>query len=362
MAGAPARPGLPKKETTIRRILNQLEAMKTQSHCTWRQLSRHVPYATLMRWRQRRRRGLALYQRPGPKKSVPLDWAEFYPLLQSLNHGRMRSQSTTLLYQRFAASLSRRQLRSYVRDFRQQQLDTMKHIHWLWSGLAWSLDATEYGDDHWQIIPVQDLASRYRFAPLVTDRLDGRQIAHHLEQLFQQHGPPLFLKRDNGSPFNNQHIDQLLARYGVLPLNSPPACPRYNGAIEKSIGDLKRSLDRRLSRCSHVPTEMLATVEATVHQLNHRTRRCLKGRSACAVFHDAAQRLRWNRRQRQAIFRLLLRSFGQKLGIMTKGNHRAVAAAWRLTVESWLRCQGLISVRQKTKMCQPIYQLNWSHN
>jgi hypothetical protein len=28
--------------------------------------------------------------------------------------------------------------------------------------------------------------------------------------------------------------------------------------------------------------------------------------NACAVFHDEAQRLRWNLRQRQTIFRLLL--------------------------------------------------------
>src|ERR1700754_3754732 len=139
MAGTPARPGVlrQKKETTIRRILNQLETMKKENHCTWHQLSRHVPYATLMRWRQRRRRGLPLCQRPGPKKTVPLDWAEFYPLLKSLQHGRLRSRSTSLLYKRFHVALSRRQLRDHVRDFRQQQLDIMKHIQWLWSGLAW---------------------------------------------------------------------------------------------------------------------------------------------------------------------------------------------------------------------------------
>jgi transposase InsO family protein len=313
-----------------------------------------------MRWRQRQRLGLPLCQKPGPRKTVPLDWTEFYPLLKSLDHGRLRSRATSLLYQRFGASLSRRQLRDLVRDFRQHQLDTMKHIQWLWSGLAWSLDATEYG--HWQIIPVQDLASRYRFEPLVCHRLDGRQIANHLEELFQRYGPPLLLKRDNGSPFNNQHIDQLLARYSVLPLNNPPACPRYNGAMEKSIGDLKRSLHRRLSRQPSVPAELWSTVEATIHQLNHRPRRCLKGRSACAVFNDASQRLRWNRRQRSAIFRLLLRRFGQRLGTMTKGNRHALATTWRLTVESWLRCQGLISLRQKTKMCQPICPPNWSHN
>jgi transposase InsO family protein len=336
--------------------------MKTQSRCAWRELAQHVPYSTLMRWRSRQHRGASLCQSPGPKKIVPLDWSKFYPLVKQLQHGRTRTRGTTELYQHFAPSISRRQLGGLVRQLRQNQLDSMKHLQWLWSGVAWSIDATEYGNDRWQIIPVQDLASRYRFCPMVSDRLDGRQIAFHLEKLFRQHGPPLFLKRDNGSPFNNQHVDVLMARYAVLPLNNPPACPRYNGAMEKGIGDLKRSLDRRLLPSHTVPVELLSTIEATVHELNHRSRRCLKGRSACAVFHDAAQRLRWNRRQRATIFRLLLRHFGRTIGTMTKGNHHAIASAWRLTVESWLRCQGLISVRQNTKKCQPIFLENWSHN
>lgn len=52
----------------------------------------------------------------------------------------------------------------------------------------------------WQIVPVQGLASRHRLRPLVSDQLDGRQIAIHLESLFRRYGAPLFLKRDHGSP------------------------------------------------------------------------------------------------------------------------------------------------------------------
>ena len=29
------------------------------------------------------------------------------------------------------------------------------------------------------------------------------------------------LKRDNGSPFNSQPVDEVMARFGVLPLNKP---------------------------------------------------------------------------------------------------------------------------------------------
>jgi transposase InsO family protein len=315
-----------------------------------------------MRWRKRQRGGLKLWQRPGPKKTAPLDWSEFYPLLRQLNHGPVRTKGTGELYQRFADALSRRGLRSLVQDYRRDQLNSMKHIQWLWSGLAWSCDATEYGPDGTLIIPVADLASRYRFAPLVCDRLDGRQIAAHLESLFKKHGAPLFLKRDNGSPFNHQQVDEVLARFGVLPLNNPPRFPRYNGGIEKSIRDFKAALDCRLQK-EVQPSALALAAEVTAHELNHRPRRCLKGRTACAAFHDPAQRLRWTRHQRKTIFGLLLQRFGAMLETSTDKHHLKPATAWRVTVETWLRCQNLISVRQNQKQnVSTTFQKSWSHN
>lgn len=347
----------------IRQILHQLDTMKQQSHMPWRQWGDLVPYSSLMRWRQRQRQGLPVWQCPGPKKSVPLNYQEFYPLLRQLDHGRCRTHGTTELHARFAASLSRRQLGGLVQDFRQDQLHAMKHIHWLWASLAWSCDATEYGPDGILIIPVQDLASRYRFTPLVTHQLDGRQIALHLETLFCQHGAPLFLKRDNGSPFNHHAVDQLLARFGVLPLNNPPHFPRYNGAMEKGIRDFKAALDQRLQRHVAVPNDFVLAVELTAHQLNHQPRRCLKGRCACAVFHDEAKRRRWTLRQRRTIFRLLLQQFRVMSGKMPKGRQPTPATTWRITVEAWLRCQGLIAVRlnQKPNVSPSLSKL-WSHN
>jgi transposase InsO family protein len=347
----------------IHRILHQLDTMKQTNQTSWRELCDLVSYSSVMRWRQRQRRSLPVWQCPGPKKSLPLDWTEFYPLLRQLSHGRVRTQGTGKLYKHFAQCLSRRQLGALVQDYRRDQLHAMKHIHWLWSGLAWSCDATEYGDDRRQIIPVLDLASRYRFRPLVTDRLDGRQIAAHLESLFRQHGAPLFLKRDNGSPFNNQHVDAVMARFGVLPLNNPPHFPRYNGAEEKGIRDFKAALDRRQQLAATVPKDFGLTVEVTAHELNHRPRRCLKGRTACAVFHDDAQRLRWSKRQRQTIFRLLLQQFGAMLGKTMNGSNPRPATLWRVTVESWLRCQGLIAVRQNKKQnVSTTFPQIWSHN
>jgi transposase InsO family protein len=347
----------------IRHLLHQLDTLKRESHTPWRQLCDLVPYSSVMRWRQRQRDRQPVWQTPGPKKTQPLNWSEFYPLLRQLDHGRARTPGTGELYARFASSLSRRQLGALVQEQRRDQLHAMKHIHWLWAGLAWSCDATEYGEAGCRIIPFQDLASRYRFAPLVTSQLAGRQIAAHLERLFRRHGAPLFLKRDNGSPFNHHAVDEVLARFGVLPLNNPPHFPRYNGSMEKGIRDFKAALDQRQLTPSRVSSEFALAVELTAHELNHQPRRCLKGRCACAVFHDAAQRLRWSRRQRQSIFRLLLHHFGVAFGNPTTGRHHSPATLWRVTVESWLRRQQLITVRHRQNQnVSTTSPKSWSQN
>ncbi len=192
---------------------------------------------------------------------------------------------------------------------------------------------------------------------------EGRPIAAHLESLFRQHGAPLFLKRDNGAPFNCQEVDAVLARFGVLPLNNPPYYPRYNGAQEKGIRDFKAALDQRQQTTGRKPKDFALAVELTANELNHQPRRCLNGRTAYAVFHDAAQRRHWTKCQCQTIFRLLLQQFGAMLGKMTNGHHPKPAMVWRVTVKSWLRCQGLITVRQNQKPnVSTTSPKCWSHN
>jgi hypothetical protein len=64
---------------------------------------------------------------------------------------------------------------------------------------------------------------------------------------------------------------------------------------------------------------------------------------------DQAHHMSSSRRSRQAIFRLLLRQFGAMIGETGNGHHPSPASVLRVTVESWLRCQGLIVVRQSQK-------------
>jgi transposase InsO family protein len=219
-------------------FLYALTQTQSRTGFSRRALCAQLRYSSVMRWSARQRRGEEVLQKPGPKKSALLDWKTLLPDIQKLDHGRQRTQGTSALLAQYKEQLSRRQFHILVKEERAQRLQAMQRILWHQPGLVWAIDATQY--QSCKIIPLHDLASRYRFTPLISSIEDGQQIAAFLDKSFREHGAPLFLKRDNGSPFNNQHVDAVLAEHLVLPLNNPPRFPRYNGAMEKSIGDLKR--------------------------------------------------------------------------------------------------------------------------
>ena len=181
-------------------IIAELEQAHEQLHLSWRDLCAEVPYSSLMRWKGRLRAGQPPVQTPGPKKSQPLS-AEFFRQLDRLSHGRSRTHGTTDLHRQFSQSISRRQIQTLARQNRHHQLQSMKRIHWLRANLAWSADATEYHG--WKIIPLHDLASRYRVNAIISSVEDGAQIATFLETAFKEHGPPLFFKRDSKRPWTS---------------------------------------------------------------------------------------------------------------------------------------------------------------
>jgi hypothetical protein len=64
-----------------------------------------------------------------------------------------------------------------------------------------------------------------------------------------------------------------------------------------------------------------------------------------------------------AIFPLLHHRFSGTVEYMPNPTHHQVEAAWRLTVESWLVCQGLITLRpDKNPNVSTRFPKNWSHN
>lgn len=331
----------------IPRLLDQLE--RAHREFSWTELCYQLlPCATVLRWRARSQAGEPVVQQPGAKKKQVVDVQTVKNKIAELVHGRQRTAGTTALYDQFADTLSRRRFQELVAEERQNIVDDMKRIQWLLPGAAWSIDTTEYGPEKLKITPLRDLASKYQLpTPLVEPREDGKTIALYLDLMFKKEGAPMFLKRDWGSPLNSAEVDEVLGAHLVLPLNSPPGYPRYNGSIERGMRDLHTALDQRLLNSLNVPLSV--EVELATHQLNHRRLRSLGQRTPCQVYHDPARRLRLHGASRQRIFREVFEQFWHCLQCMPVRNRHTTRAAWRLVVETWLRRQGWISVMEKNQ-------------
>jgi len=330
----------------IPRILEQLD--RGRREFGWRELCAGLlPCATVLRWRARARTGTPVVEQAGRSQKGPIDLARVKEQIQHLDHGPRRTAGTTVLYAELSNGISRRRFQELVAEERQRKREGMKRIQWLLPGTAWSLDTTEYGPQKIKITPLRDLASKYQLpVPLVADREDGARIAVYLDRMFKKEGPPMFLKRDLGSPLNCQAVDQVLERHWVLPLESPAHYPKYNGAMERNMRDLQEALDQR--RRIALPVPMSVEVELATHQLNHRCLRSLDHRTPCQAYHDPTRRIRLHGASRQKIFREVFEQFWQYVQCMPERNRHTTNAAWRLVVETWLRCQGWISVTEQS--------------
>lgn len=345
----------------IPRILQQLD--KGRQEFSWKELCYQLlPCATVMRWRARTQAAQPVLEKPGPKKPQPLNIELVKARIAQLNHGPRRTADTTALQLELSSAISRRRFQELVAEERQNRLDDMKRIQWLVPGSVWSFDTTDYGPDKIKITPLRDLASKYTLpVPLVGAQENGACIAQYLEQMFKRDGAPMVLKRDLGSPLRCHQVNEVLERYCVLPLDSPPKYPQYNGSIERSMRDLHDALHQVRLHQPQLP--LCVELELAAHRLNHRSLRSLGHRTPCQVYHDPARRLRLHGLSRQRFFRDVFAQFWQYTQTMPERNRHTLNAAWRLVVETWLRRQGWISVTAKSKTnvstdSEPFYSQN----
>jgi putative transposase len=156
------------------------------------------------------------------------------------------------LYPELARGELRDLLRRYRRVYRKQNQLLVHVLHWQRPGAVWAVDYTappQPIEGHYAaVLAVRDLASNRQLAWLPVESADASAAADALTALFREHGAPLVLKADNGSPFTSEEVRGLLDYENVLPLFSPPRLPRYNGAIEAGIGSLKTRTHHEAAR------------------------------------------------------------------------------------------------------------------
>jgi hypothetical protein len=318
-----------------------------------------IPLSTLGRWRRRKKENHPLLNRPGPKKVEPFDSSLLDAEIRSLNHGAKRSEGTTHLYRRYQETLSRRDLSRMFEQVRREvaadHRNQLRRIEWLVPGVVWAMDVTEYevgGADKIHLHNMQDLGSRYKFPPLSGECPVGEEIAGYLSDKFGRFGPPLFLKRDNGGNLNHRAVNGVLSEFFVLPLNSPTYYAPYNGAIEESQRELKACLREKLipdlPLIGDHPVPVYAEVAA--HDLNHRHRPCLHGKTSCQSFFSLEGRPVFSKWERRAIYDILMDRVERILVSMNEFDKSAKEAAWRIAVEFYLRSRGFIKVHIPKKV------------
>jgi transposase InsO family protein len=353
-------------------LVTTLSGLKRQVRWPYPRLcaSLGLPYASFRRWQHRLERGQPAIFKPGPQKVAPLKLEELRVHLCRLKHGHQRSRGVGRLYRQYRGQISRRDLQALTetvrREFTQQRQAELRRITWHVPGLVWSLDDAELvrlASHQLHLHQVQDLASRYKFTPLVGDRALGETVAGRLEQLFLRHGPPLVLKRDNGSNLNHQAVDEVLARYLVIPLNSPPHYPPYNGGMECAVRELKTPLVKKILAGSPVPeSQVQVWAEGLAHELNHRSRGCLDGQVACEVFQDAKPAMKdYTLRKRKETFDCINELTMTLIQVWAVHTQRQAETARRLAVETWLQRNGVITITQNKKVL-PVFLEQFAHN
>jgi hypothetical protein len=319
-----------------------------------------VPWSSFSRWRLWMREKGALVKRPGPKKVAPIDPVELQGDIHSLHHGTKRSAGTTKLYWRYQQRVSRRELGRMVEqvrhDLAMDHRRYLRRIEWLGVGVVWAMDVTEYDLRAAEGFKIhlhntQDLGSRYKFLPMTGEFLVGEEIAGYLSDKFCRFSPPLLLKRDNGGNMNHLAVNDVLAEFFVLPLNSPVYYAPYNGAIEESQREMKRCLGEKLELGLSWCREQIGPyAEAAAHDLNHRLRDILGGRTSCQVYFGSGTKPVFTKRERRDIYDCLMERVGRILLSLNESGQVARESAWRIAVEFWLRSKGYIKVHINPKV------------
>ena len=139
-------------------------------------------------------------------------------------------------------SASRRAIADWHQRERRRLRRRLHTLHWAQPGRVWAMDFSHAPQpiegQYRAVLHVRDLASRCHLAALPVLRLSTTAVCGLVRALCATSDPPLVLKVDNGSAFRSVAVREWARQVGTALLYSPPRTPRYNGAIEASIGAL----------------------------------------------------------------------------------------------------------------------------
>lgn len=320
-------------------------------------------YASFMRWQRRMTQDRMPIEKPGPKKLLPLDFADLQAGIAGLKHCRIRTRETEVLHIKHGAAISRRELNQLVKESRLHENQTIRKAQWrlTWNrpNLVWAADGCEVrtGSVKIHVQNMQDLYSLYKFDPLVTSATPcGKRIAAYLSACFKKYGPPLFFKRDNAGNYNCSKVNGLLENSMVIPINSPGYYAAYNGSIEHAQGEVKTVVGKKPIAATEREASLL--LEAAVCELNHKSRRLLKGQTACHRYFNG-DRIRYSKRKRKEVFEWI-RDLAFDISFKS-GMEKIDPVAWRIACRKWLEKNGMLVIQRSTNVL-PKFSLSLCQN
>jgi len=155
----------------------------------------------------------------------------------------------------------------------------------------------------------------------------------------------------------------VLARYLVIPLNSPPHYPPYNGGMVCAVREMKTLLvEKILAGRPITSSQVQVWAEVLAHDLIHRSRPCLQGKVICHVFHQAKPALKvYTLRKRKEILDWINEMTSLLIRVWDVRTPRQAETARRLAVETSLHRTGVITVTQNQKVL-PVFAEKLAHN
>ena len=107
-------------------------------------------------------------------------------------------------------------------------------------------DRTEDGKQL-KLMPVIDEFTRECHAIEVGRSITSREVVCKLEELFERHGRPAFIRSDNGPEFVAETVENYLKDQGTETRFIDPGAPWQNSHVESTVGKLRDELlDREL--------------------------------------------------------------------------------------------------------------------
>lgn len=326
-----------------------------------------VCYASLMRWRGRKRQGKMLVDRPGPEKTKPLDCAALSAQIMDLKFKKYRTGGTGALYRKFMDQISRRDVGALVwtarLEYEGHQAALARRIRWLVPGLVSGADDQ---DKAWvekcraYVTMIHDYGSRYALSAHGDDaKPTGLGTALAVERGLEEVGfNPLFFKVDHGSAYLSREVREVLDERFIIPLVSPVHYAPYNGGTERTHQDIIRFMEDVLEGRKVDGLTLRLACNVCRQKVNHLIRRSLDGRTACEVLQEARPFMQaYGRRQRREAYdeiRALTVDIVRELGDDTD---MAVETAFRYAAETWMQLNNMIEVTQNGVVLPPFYQI-----